>query len=253
MIKIISHHYSENEIQLVSKIGPVIKPVLGFFDPPYNLGKIYSDDVTRDTLSPCDYLNFCSNVIHEASYTIANGGTIWWLCPASHIDFIPKLLNQVGPRLYTIIKKETFSQYQGEKGLTNDYRFLFVHKIDNSLTGKPIEPRFNPNAIRIPSDRQLKYNDKRANPAGRVPSDVWQIRRLQGTADDRVSWHPCQLPPELIHRIILGWSNPGDWCLDGFAGSGNFGVACNQLNRNGILVEGSQTYITKIKERLGMA
>lgn len=225
---------------------------VAFADPPYNFGIKYADDPSRDSLPTDDYETLCRRVVYAAAELVRRDGLLFWLCPSSHIEVIPRLLSRYfGPRLYTIIKQETFAQYQ-QKRLTNEYRFLFVHQNINGVASRK-GTVFNPDAIRIPSDRQLKYKDKRANPKGRVPGDVWKIRRLQGTSTDHVDWHPAQLPPELLERIVLGWTNEGDTVLDMFAGSGNMGLVCKRHNRNAVLIDGSPTYCKKMRERLGLS
>lgn len=215
---------------------------LCFCDPPYNFGINYSNDETKDIR--WNYYSWCRESIKEIVKCLRPGATFWWLCPPAHMDFIGLALTElVGPRLYCIVKRESFAQYQQTK-LTEDYRLLYCHvKGDGPLT-------FNPNSIRIPSDRQLKYKDKRANAEGRVPGQVWDIRRLQGTSDDHVDWHPAQLPPELLDRIILGWSNKNNIVMDAFAGSGSMAVSAKKLERAFIGTEQSQFYVDKIKERL---
>jgi DNA modification methylase len=217
---------------------------INFADPPYNIGVKYADDLTKDKRNDHEYQCWAEHVIDRMTYYTMPGGTVWWLCPEAHGDFIGPILSKiVGPRVHRVVWYETFAQYQ-QKSLTADYRFIFCHQ----KPGGPLT--FNPDAIRIPSDWQIKYKDKRANPDGRVPGQVWQVRRLQGTSDDHVDWHKAQLPPELLDRIIRGWSNEDDLVSDAFGGSGNFGLASLRNKRNSYLVEQSPTYCEKIKDRL---
>ena len=110
---------------------------------------------------------------------------------------------------------------------------------------------FNDHAVRIPSDRQLLYNDKRANPAGKMPDDVWNgYSRVCGTFKERTGWHPCQMPESLLKRIIAASSNPGDCVLDPFCGSGTTAAAACQLNRHYVGIEISPQYVENAKNRL---
>lgn len=54
--------------------------------------------------------------------------------------------------------------------------------------------------------------------------------------------HPTQKPIELYEYLIRTFSNEGDIILDNSAGSGGVGVACNNVNRNYILIEKEYNY-----------
>jgi DNA modification methylase len=110
---------------------------------------------------------------------------------------------------------------------------------------------FNDHAVRVPSDRQLIYNDKRANPIGKMPDDVWnQYPRVCGTFKERTSWHPCQMPESLLKRIIRVSSNAGDCVLDPFSGSGTTAAASFQLGRVYAGIDISEKYVEEAKRRL---
>jgi len=62
--------------------------------------------------------------------------------------------------------------------------------------------------------------------------------------------HPTQKPVALFEYLIKTYTNEGDIVLDNVAGSGTTGVACQNLNRNYILIEKEQEYIDIINQRL---
>ena len=64
------------------------------------------------------------------------------------------------------------------------------------------------------------------------------------------SLHPTQKPVALFEYLIKTYTNEGDLVLDNVAGSGTTGVACQNLNRNYILMEKEPEYIEIIKQRL---
>ena len=63
-------------------------------------------------------------------------------------------------------------------------------------------------------------------------------------------FHQNQKPVNLIERIIEKSSNEKDLILDCFAGSGTTGVACQNLNRDCILIEQEPEYCDIIRERM---
>ena len=62
--------------------------------------------------------------------------------------------------------------------------------------------------------------------------------------------HPTQKPVDLFEYLIKTYTNEGDLVLDNVAGSGTTGVACQNLNRNFILIEQEPAYVEIIKQRL---
>jgi len=109
---------------------------------------------------------------------------------------------------------------------------------------------FNDKNIRIPSARQLIYKDKRANPIGKIPDDVWQFSRVCGTFKERIEKHPCQMPEDLLKLIIKASSNEGDLILDPFGGTGTTAMVAKRLKRNFITMEISEEYYNAILKRL---
>src|SRR5262249_44987020 len=91
-------------------------------------------------------------------------------------------------------------------------------------------------------------------PEGFQPDeDTWYFRRVCGTFKERAGWHGCQMPEQLLGRIIRVCSNPGELVLDPFAGSGTTLVVAKKLGRRWIGFEISENYFKKGEARLAAA
>ncbi len=117
----------------------------------------------------------------------------------------------------------------------------------------------------------MVYADRRANPVGRLPDDTWILRpqdfpdgfaadedtwyfpRVCGTFKERTGWHGCQMPEQLLGRIIRGCSNEQDLVLDPFAGSGTTLAVAKKLGRRFVGFELSEQYVLRVKDRLAKA
>lgn len=62
--------------------------------------------------------------------------------------------------------------------------------------------------------------------------------------------HPTQKPEALLHRIILGSTNPGDVVLDPFFGTGTTGAVAKRLGRRFIGIERDADYANAAAERI---
>ena len=83
------------------------------------------------------------------------------------------------------------------------------------------------------------------DPSLRYPDSILKFSRPVGRFV-----HPTQKPVALFEYLIKTYTNKGDLVLDNVAGSGTTGVACQNTNRDYILIEKEQKYIDVIKERL---
>jgi modification methylase len=64
--------------------------------------------------------------------------------------------------------------------------------------------------------------------------------RLKDDAGDKA--HPTQKPESLLHRILVGSTNPGDVILDPFFGTGTTGAVAKMLGRDFIGIEREEAY-----------
>lgn len=73
-------------------------------------------------------------------------------------------------------------------------------------------------------------NKGRGDSEKALPSDVWYIATINGMAIERLDY-PTQKPEELLQKIILASSNPGDLVFDCFMGSGTTQAVAMKLGR----------------------
>ena len=213
-----------------------------FADPPFNIGckyDKYHDEVEGDKYIAWtrEWMTACKKVLKpHGSFYIAIGDDY-----AANVKIIADEIGLVMRNW--IIWHYTFGQQTKDKfARSHTHIFYFVNDRKNFT--------FNDFAVRVPSDRQLIYDDRRANPSGKMPDDVWEDSRVCGTFKERAGWHPCQMPESLLMRIIAVSSNTCDCVLDPFIGSGTTAAAAMKLQRNYVGIEISQEYAEKAKQRL---
>ena len=237
---------------------------LAFADPPFNIG--YDYDVYHDRCEADHYLDWTRQWGRQI-YRVLNPAGTFWLAIGDEYAAELKLIfkKEIGFTCRSwVIWYYTFG-VNCTKKFSRSHAHLF-HFVKDAK-----EFTFNDKAIRVPSARQLVYADARAVPAGRLPDDTWILRpqdvpegfqteedtwyfsRVCGTFKERSGWHGCQMPEQLLGRIIRVSSNPGDVVLDPFAGSGTTLVVAKKLKRKWFGFELSANYVERITARLDAA
>ncbi len=93
--------------------------------------------------------------------------------------------------------------------------------------------------IRVPSKypgkkhfRGPKAGQLSGNPLGKNPSDVWAFPNVKNNHPEKTV-HPCQFPVELVERLVLSMTDPGDVVFDPHMGVGSSIVAALKHGREG--------------------
>jgi site-specific DNA-methyltransferase (adenine-specific) len=214
---------------------------LVFADPPFNIG--YKYDKYRDDLAPLAYINWTKDWLDACLRVLKPAGSMWVAIGDEYAAEVRVMMRKRATLRNWVIWRYTFGQSCKGKFNRSHAHLLYFVKDPKKFT-------FNADAVRVPSDRQLKYDDARANPKGKLPDDVWTYSRVCGTFRERVGWHPCQMPVSLLVRIVAACSSPDDVVLDPFAGSGTTLVAAAQLRRQWVGVELSEHYAKRAEERV---
>ena len=216
---------------------------LVFADPPFNIG--YKYDKYHDSKASGKYLAWTRDWIGECVRVLQPHGSIYIAIGdeyAAHIKLILEDEHRLALRNW-IIWHYTFGQQTKTKFARSHTHILYFVRDAKHFT-------FNDDLVRVISDRQKKYRDSRAYPAGKIPDDVWnEYPRICGTFSERTG-HPCQMPESLLARIIRTSSHEGDWVLDPFCGSGTTATVACKLGRRYTTIDLSETYVEATRQRI---
>ena len=234
---------------------------LAFADPPFNIG--YEYDVYKDQHEADKYLDWTRLWGRAVQRVLKPTGTFWL---AIGDDFAAELKLIFQKELGFHCRSWVVWYYTFGVNCTKKFSRSHTHLFHFVKDAKKFT--FNDKDIRVPSARQLVYADARSNPDGRLPDDTWVLRpqdlpegfqpdedtwffsRVCGTFKERKGWHGCQMPEQLLGRIIRACSNAGEVVLDPFAGSGTTLAVAQKLGRRWVGYELSDNYAARVRARL---
>lgn len=248
-------------VELLNQVKP--KSVdLVFADPPFNIG--YEYDVYDDQMQADEYLKWCRQWIGGVYKALKDDGTFWLAIGDEYAAELKIEAQKTGFHCRSwVVWYYTFG-VNCVNGFSRSHTHIFHFiKDKKNFTFNRINPQ-----IRVKSARQLVYADNRANPNGRLPDntwitrpqdaplsfspshDTWYIPRVAGTFKEREGFHGCQMPEQLLARIIRSTSKPQDLVLDPFGGSGTTLCVAKKLARQWMGFELSDDYVQYISQRL---
>lgn len=236
--------------------------------PPYNIGKPYEK---RTELK--QYLDWQLSILKECVRVLLPEGSLCWQV-GNHVDD-----GEIFPLdvfFYRLIKEELGLKLRNriiwsfEHGLHARKRFSGRYEVVLWST-KGDRYVFNLDPIRVPQ----KYPGKRyfkgpnkgqlsGNPLGKNPGDIWQllsqewgseiwdIPNVKANHIEKTA-HPAQFPIELIERLVLALTQPGEVVLDPFMGVGSSLVAAVLHGRRAIGVDNNESYVNIARERIAAA
>ncbi len=220
--------------------------------PPYNLGKKYEKRGDFEA-----YLTWQGEVIDECVRVLSPRGSICWqvgnyvsggaIVPLD-IALYPAFAKH-GLKLRNRIVWHFEHGLHCSRRLSGRYEtILWFTKTDDYTFG--LDP------IRVPQ----KYPGKKyfkgpkvgqfsGNPLGKNPGDVWIFPNVKNNHVEKTC-HPCQFPIELVERLLLSLTEPGDMVFDPFAGVGTSVAAAVRNERRGCGVEKLPEYVKIARERI---
>jgi site-specific DNA-methyltransferase (adenine-specific) len=245
---------------------------LAFADPPFNIG--YDYDVYDDSKEREHYLEWSRQWIAAVYRVLKSDGTFWLAIGDEYAAELKLASQEIGFHCRSwVIWYYTFGVNCARK-FTRSHAHLFYFVKDKehfTWRGDELENR-------VPSARQLVYADARANSKGRLPDDTWILParepntwtlrpqdlpegfnadedtwyfpRVAGTFKERAGFHGCQMPEQLLGRIIRTCSHDGECVLDPFSGSATTLAVAKKLGRRYLGFDLSSDYVAQGKTRL---
>ena len=220
--------------------------------PPYNLGKLYEKRARLES-----YIRDQERVIGECVRLLSPSGSLCWQV-GNYVD-----RGEVFPLdalLYPIFKEHGLRLrnrivWHFEHGLHCTRRLSGRYETVNWFT-KGDEYTFNLDPIRVPA----KYPGKRhfkgpnvgklsGNPKGKNPGDVWVFPNVKNNHVEKTV-HPCQFPVELVERLVLSLTEPGDSVLDPYMGVGTTVVGALMHGRRGYGCDVVEQYVEIARGRV---
>jgi adenine-specific DNA-methyltransferase len=220
--------------------------------PPYNIGKEYETRLELDV-----YLEQQAEILKECYRLLSPRGSICWQV-GNYVEkgsIIP--LDTVLYPIFTGLGLKLRNRiiWHFEHGLHCNKRFSGRYETIIWFT-KSDDYIFNLDPVRVPQKYPGKKHFKgpnagaySCNPLGKNPGDLWIIPNVKSNHVEKTE-HPCQFPVELIERLVLAMTEPDDWVLDPFLGTGTSIIAAIRHGRKGAGAEVVAKYVDLARERI---
>ena len=213
-----------------------------FIDPPYNIGKKFSD-FHDQWESEAEYLNWSYKWLDECIRILKPNGTIYVMTSTQAMPYFDIYLRKKLTILSRIIWHYDSSGVQATKYFGSIYEPI-LHCVKNKNNYI-----FNADDIKIAAktgaERKLiDYRKSIPTPYNteKVPGNAWYFPRVRYRMAEYEN-HPSQKPESLLERIILGSSNEGNLVLDPFAGTFTTAAVAKRLGRKSISIELQEEYL----------
>ncbi|MCL4142620.1 UNVERIFIED_CONTAM: hypothetical protein GTU68_041115 [Idotea baltica] len=221
-----------------------------FADPPYNLqlrGDLHRPDNSKVDAVDNDWDQFDSFALYDkftkawlkaARRLLKPNGAIWVIGSYHNIFRVGAALQDQGFWILNDVvwrKSNPMPNFRGKR-LTNAHETMIWAGKDEAS-----KYTFNYEAL------------KALNEGIQMRSD-WVLpicnghERLKNEDGDKA--HPTQKPESLLHRVLVGSTNPGDVILDPFFGTGTTGAVAKMLGRDFIGIEREEEYRKVAKKRI---
>lgn len=192
-----------------------------------------------------DYIEFLASRLAESHRILSPTGSLFFHIDYREVHYCKVLLDSIFGRasfMNEIIWAYDFGGRSKRRWPTKHDNILWYVK-------DPANYTFNYDSIdRIPYMAPGLVGEEKAK-RGKTPTDVWWNTIVPTNSAEKTGY-ATQKPLGIVSRIVSVHSNPEDVLLDFFAGSGTFGEAAANQDRNFILVDNNPEAIQVMVDRL---
>jgi site-specific DNA-methyltransferase (adenine-specific) len=221
-----------------------------FADPPYNVKKADWDHFE----SHAQYVSWSHIWIAEAARLLKPTGTIY-VCGYSEV--LASLLVAVMPMFkgcrWIVWHYKNKANLGGDWGRSHESIIHLRKGKQQVFNIDPVRISYGAHTLKYPDHPQAETSQYGRNgngkqrenwkphPLGAKPKDVFDIPTTCNGMGEKTP-HPTQKPEELLRKLVLASSNPGDLVLDPFSGAGTTAVVAQQLGRRWLACDKNHQY-----------
>lgn len=263
-----NHVWEGDNLPLLSQL-PSESFTLAYLDPPFNTGRTQTRstvsakrgegrigfggktwDLTLTKLTSyddafSDYWSFLLPRLEEVWRILKNNGTLYL-----HLDW--REVHYAKVALDLLFGRECFLNeiiWAYDYGAKTKKRWPTKHDTILVYVKDPENYVFNSSAIdREPYMAPGLVGTEKAE-RGKLPTDVWWHTIVSPTGSEKTGY-ATQKPLGILRRIIQASSNPGDWIVDPFGGSGTSAAAAAELDRKFVTMDSQPEAVSIMRSRL---
>lgn len=222
-----------------------------FADPPYNIGKRFSEFIDRWP-SDEEYARWCENWLQLCINKLKPTGTMYVMTSTQAMPYLDLFLRNKITVLTRIVWHYDSSGVQAKTRYGSMYEPI-LHCVKD-----PENYAFNADGIKVEARtgavRKL-IDYRKPEPAlynsTKVPGNVWYFPRVRYRMPEYED-HPSQKPEALLDRIVRASSNIGDVVLDPFSGTFTTSAVAQRLGRKTVGIELQREYLKIGLRRLSL-
>jgi site-specific DNA-methyltransferase (adenine-specific) len=226
-------------------------------DPPYAINKASWDEFESLEV----YVDWCDVWLAEVARVLAPHGSAY-VCGFSEIlaDVKARSAKRFASCRWLVWYYKNKANLGRDWGRSHE-SILHLRGEDHAIDTDAVRVPYNGHTTKYPArvqavssqyGRGVRRDAWQPHPLGAKPRDVFEIPVICNGMGEKMM-HPTQKPEELVEKMVMASSAPGQLVVDPFGGSGTTAVVAARLGRRWLVGDADARYIGMARERLATA